>query len=331
MTAPEDDHPPARGAQAGPILSGAEIAALLLSAAWLGLVAWFFLTLDPTQAALTRSDPLGFALTVLGVLLPVVLLWLAAALARMGRTLREEGTRLRTGLNAVRRSYVAAREAGPPPELQAVADRLDEIARRQETLEAQLAAALDRPAPEAPVIAAPPRPARDPQPTLALDGEATQATLPAEDLIRALNFPDNERDREGFAILRRALDHRPTAVVVTAAQDVLTLLAQEGIYMDDLPAPPVPASVWRAFADGVRGPETGAMGSVADRSALALARARMGTDPVFREAAHQFLRAFDRILADFAPEATDGEIAALSRTRSARAFMLLGRIAGLFD
>ena len=149
-------------------------------------------------------------------------------------------------------------------------------------------------------------------------------------MVRALNFPDNARDREGFAVLRRALRHRPTAQAVTAAQDALTLLSQDGIYMDDLAAAPPAPAVWRAFADGVRGPEVAAMGGVRDRAALALAAGRMRDDPVFRDAAHQFLRAFDRALAGFAPDATDGEVAALSQTRSARAFMLLGRVAGLF-
>ena len=332
MSPPAADRDPTRHRAAGPVLSGSEVAALALSAAWLGLVGWFFLTLDPDTARLTRADPRGFAVTVLGVLLPVVLLWVAAASARMARALREEGTRLRAALNALRRSYAAARDAEPPAELRAVADRLDEIARRQAALEAQLAAALAAPpAPEAPALTAPARPDGPRQAALALDAEAPGAdALPAEDVVRALNFPDNARDREGFAVLRRALRHRPTAQAVTAAQDALTLLSQDGIYMDDLAAAPPAPAVWRAFADGVRGPEVAAMGGVRDRAALALAAGRMRDDPVFRDAAHQFLRAFDRALAGFAPDATDGEVAALSQTRSARAFMLLGRVAGLF-
>ncbi|MEP1933427.1 MAG: hypothetical protein ABJJ37_19310, partial [Roseibium sp.] len=58
---------------------------------------------------------------------------------------------------------------------------------------------------------------------------------------------------------------------------------------------------------------------------------RMKQDPIFRDTAHHFLRIFDKMFADFEETATDSEISALSETRTARAFMLLGRVAGTFD
>ena len=57
----------------------------------------------------------------------------------------------------------------------------------------------------------------------------------------------------------------------------------------------------------------------------------MKRDPIFRDAAHHFLRLFDRMFAQFAETASDAEISELSDTRTARAFMLLGRVAGTFD
>ena len=57
----------------------------------------------------------------------------------------------------------------------------------------------------------------------------------------------------------------------------------------------------------------------------------MKQDPIFRDAAHHFLRRFDQMLANFEEEATDADISALGETRTARAFMLLGRVAGTFD
>ena len=74
-----------------------------------------------------------------------------------------------------------------------------------------------------------------------------------------------------------------------------------------------------------------ALGGVRDRSSLALTAARMKQDTIFRDAAHHFLRLFDRMVSQFAETATDAEISALSETRTARAFMLLGRVAGTFD
>jgi hypothetical protein len=54
------------------------------------------------------------------------------------------------------------------------------------------------------------------------------------DFIRALQFPETPEDKEGFRALRLALEDRTVAKLIRAAQDVLTLLSQEGIYMDDL-------------------------------------------------------------------------------------------------
>jgi hypothetical protein len=56
----------------------------------------------------------------------------------------------------------------------------------------------------------------------------------------------------------------------------------------------------------------------------------MRNDPIFRDAAHHFLRKFDKVFSEFEKHATDAEIAALSETRTARAFMLLGRVTGIF-
>ena len=57
----------------------------------------------------------------------------------------------------------------------------------------------------------------------------------------------------------------------------------------------------------------------------------MREDAVFRDAGHHFLRSFDKTFAAFEPNATDEELAELSDTRTARAFMLFGRVTGTFD
>ncbi|MEP0155414.1 MAG: hypothetical protein ABJE81_12140, partial [Pseudophaeobacter sp.] len=152
-----------------------------------------------------------------------------------------------------------------------------------------------------------------------------------EQFIRALNFPETAEDEDGFTALRAALKDRKAAQVVQAAQDVLTLLSQDGIYMVDLRPDMARPEIWRQFAQGTRGRAVAALGGVRDRTSLALTSARMKQDPIFRDAAHHFLRRFDRMFAEFETEASDGEITALGDTRTARAFMLLGRVAGTFD
>ena len=121
------------------------------------------------------------------------------------------------------------------------------------------------------------------------------------------------------------------AKLVRAAQDVLTLRAQDGIYMDDLTPDPARPELWRRFAKGERGRAISGLGAVRDRSSLALSAGRMRSDPIFRDAAHHFLRQFDRTFQDFEKNASDAEITELADTRSARAFMLFGRVTGIFD
>jgi len=150
-------------------------------------------------------------------------------------------------------------------------------------------------------------------------------------LIRALNFPDTDQDEEGFAALRRALQDRQARQLVQASEDVLTLLSQDGIYMDDLRPDRARPELWRRFAKGERGQQMAGLGGVRDRSSLALSAGRMREDIIFRDAAHHFLRKFDQMLAAFEPTATDEDIIALSETRTSRAFMLLGRVTGTFD
>ena len=121
------------------------------------------------------------------------------------------------------------------------------------------------------------------------------------------------------------------AKLIRAAQDVLTLLAQDGIYMDDLRPDRAKPEVWRRFAAGERGKGIAALGGVRDRSSLALTAGRMRQDTIFRDAAHHFLRQFDRTFQEFEKNCTDQEVAEFAETRTARAFMLLGRVTGTFD
>ena len=101
--------------------------------------------------------------------------------------------------------------------------------------------------------------------------------------------------------------------------------------MDDLRPDMARPEFWRKFAAGERGRAIAPLGGIRDRSSLALTAGRMRTDPVFRDAAHHFLRRFDQIYAGFEQGASDQDIAAMADTRTARAFMLLGRVTGTFD
>jgi hypothetical protein len=325
------DRPRAQG------ITGIEIIAIALSAVWLLGATVFFLSMPSApegQDGGTRG--LMFLMTMLAIFMPVGMIWVAATAAKASRVMREESQRLQAAIDAIRQAYIAQQQGRDLSSEPSVARKLDEIAaaaRKTETTLATFHTRRDavKPARHAPPPMAPQ--AADDQPKLALgtSSEETAPPLPREDFIRALNFPETAEDAEGFSALRRALKDRPTAQMIQAAQDILTLLSQDGIYMDDLRPDRARPEIWRSFAQGARGRSVAALGGVRDRSSLALTAGRMKQDPIFRDAAHHFLRRFDRSFAAFEAEADDADISALADTRTARAFMLLGRVAGTLD
>ncbi|WP_420862264.1 hypothetical protein [Algirhabdus cladophorae] len=311
-------------------ISAAEIIATLLSIIWL-LGALVFFVFIPNSR--DNFNGMQFVTVMLTIFLPVAMIWVAAMSARSVRVMREESARLQAAIDGIRSSYIQQQQSttlGHKPEveqkLEALAEAAEEtksvIATFASTRQAQTAAFTpSRPAP------------LDDQPALALGTPAEDLSppLPTDDLIRALNFPENAEDLDGFTSLRMALKDRKASQVITAAQDILTLLSQDGIYMDDLRYDRAKPELWRRFAKGERGRMVAQLGGVHDRSSLALTAGRMREDVVFRDAAHHFLRKFDKMVLDFEPEATDANLAALSTTRTAVAFMLLGRVAGIFN
>ncbi len=316
-------------------LAGIEIAALVASLLWLVLSGGYVFALGPAI-----PGGLGFVLAVMVVFLPVAMIWVAAMTARASRVMREESTRLQTAIEAIRKSYLTQAQTGRnDPSASTLARKLDEIAAAQRKIETTLAMLGSTRAAQAAIQQAQSPAtltevaATEDQPALSLGtpAEALEPPLAHADFIRALNFPDTAEDLEGFAALRRALKDRPAAQLIQASQDVLTLLSQDGIYMDDLRPDLARPEVWREFARGTRGRAVAALGGVRDRASLALSSGRMKQDAIFRDAAHHFLRLYDRAFVRFAETASDSEIAELSNTRTARAFMLLGRVAGAFD
>lgn len=316
-------------------ITGIEIIAIALSAIWLLGAAAFFLTL-PVQPAPDGTGGLRFLMTMLAIFMPVAMIWVAATAARSSRVMREESQRLQAAIDAIRQAYVAQNQGRNLANEPSVTRKLDEIAAAQRKTETTLAtfstkrdtSPVRKPAPAAPAAVDPAA-----QPSLALGTSPAEMGPPLEreDFIRALNFPEDAEDKAGFDALRKALKDRKAAQLIQAAQDVLTLLSQDGIYMDDLRPDAARPEVWRRFATGERGRAIAALGGIRDRSSLALSAARMKQDTIFRDAAHHFLRRFDKSFAEFEEIASDSEIAALAGTRTARAFMLLGRVAGTFD
>lgn len=333
-------------------ISPSELIAVILSAVWLIGCAVFFLVLDGgtnTEAATTGpvANPSQLIMTLLAIFMPVAIIWVATATTRSARIMREESARLQAAIDGMRHTYLQQQHSGGTSRGATNVERkLDEIAKVQRQTESAIATFTssrhDRdavvkaaPSPASPASTPPPPQTETDmdQPAFELGTQAEELAppLPVTDFIRAMHFPENEDDQDGFRALRRALQDHQVAGLVRAAQDVLTLLSQDGIYMDDLRPDMARPEFWRKFAAGERGRAIAPLGGVRDRSSLALTAGRMRTDPVFRDAAHHFLRRFDQIYVNFEQNASDQDIAAMAETRTARAFMLLGRVTGTFD
>ncbi len=306
-----------------------EMVASALSIIWLvAVAAYIFVAPDGVGT-------LGLVMTLMMVFLPIAVIWVAVTTLRSVQELRSEAARLQSTVETMRASWV---QSHVQP---SVEKKLDEIERATKSTETALAtftsrrdAALTQPsADRKAALVAPQRSSGDDQPALALGtpAEDLRPPLSVADFVRALQFPESPEDKDGFRALRMALEDRKVAKLIRAAQDVLTLLAQEGIYMDDLKPERARPEVWRSFAQGERGGAVAGLGGIRDRSSLALTAGRMREDPVFRDAAHHFLRTFDKTFAEFETNASDAELVTLADTRTARAFMLFGRVAGVFD
>ena len=310
-------------------LQPTDIAAAVLTLLWLAMAAIFFFTGEESEG----GGPLSALVAGLAVAMPVALIWLIATSLRTVRGLREEAVRLQQEIDALRRGATAQPLRQPPVAQQSVAQ--PSVLQPSVLQPAGAQAPLAQPATGAPRAAQPAR--RQPTPPRAVAQQAASEpaeleALPPADFIGALNFPDSPEDAEGIRTLRRALEDPAAAKLIRSVQDVLNLLGADGIYMDDLvPEELPPGALWRQFSAGARGQSVAGLGAIEEPNVLAATATRMRSDPVFRDAAQHFLRQFDRSLSDFAPTVPDEMLAMVGMTRTARAFMLLGRVAGTFD
>lgn len=282
-----------------------------LSVLWIGLGVFIWYGTAP-QGFVER------AMAVLSVVVPVALIWVLAVSLDQLKRLRGERERLLMVMDQMR--LQAANAPAPREERRAVPR---EPSLRDDSPRLTFQSRRDAPA----------VPARlEEQPGLALGTpEEPAEPLSMADFLRAIHFPDGPDDNAAFTAIRLALGDRLASKLIRAAQDVLTLLSQEGIFMDDLRPDRARPELWRQFASGARGRAIAGLGGIRDRSSLALTAGRMREDPVFRDAAHHFLRTFDKVFVEAEANATDADLAELSDTRTARAFMLLGRVTGIFD
>ena len=316
--------------------------AVALTIIWIIGISIIFL-MYPEAALQISYDQSLTALIAVGLFLPLILIWIAALLARSLSAMRAETMAMRKAIERMDETLktqvveeTETRDRWIQSQLAQITAHTKNTARHVATIAETVIDDQGRiPEPRnttalynKPLILADEAQADLPLPK---DQNASDAPITIRELIKALNFPDNAQDTEGFRVLQRAFKDRTTTKLVQSAQDVLTMLSEDGIYMDDLRVENPGASAWRSFAKGARGKEVAALGMIRDRTALTLSKTRLRNDTLFRETVHVFLTQFDTILIEFEETAKDSELSEMGKTRSAIAFMLLGRVSGAFD
>ena len=271
------------------------------------------------------------------LIVPIILFWLVAQLSQQSpvptqiqhiSSADEIDSMLRAALTPIEPRFDQFDKAlaEHAKQTRSIAESLAVIAIRLSTIRPASAAQTATPIADQPD----PEPDQDQLPLVSTQSQsAIGPTMP--DIIRAANFPNNDNDFAAVNAIKQALKNRNMAQLLQAAEDMLNLLAQDGIYMDDLHVAASSAVQWRAFAAGKRGADVASVGAIHDEAALKKTRARSRKDQIYRDTALHFQRKFDVILGDFARHGSDAEILALANTRTGRAFMLMARVSGTFD
>jgi len=338
MTADDDTQ---TDSQTHPVLGPVEWVCVGLCAVWLALGIYAAVALGVFASG--NDAPLEKIMALTAIVFPVAIIAMVCAAARHQRALSEDAQRLHRTVAQLQRAMETEARARRAKQSGVVEEQLVALAKSAAQTETTLATFVSGRKPRAPLMA---KTTTEPLVLPVSETQTDQAELFAPEdtaepksgkqvdvttLITALHFPSNSDDKSGFTALRSSLADRRYRPLIYAAQDVLTRLAQDEIYMDSLTVDRTRPEIWRKFAEGERGPLVSSVGGIRDRAALSLASRAIKNDPLFRDTAHQFVQKFDALLSGLSPDMDDGALLKLTDTRSAQAFMLMGRVLGLFS
>ena len=163
-----------------------------------------------------------------------------------------------------------------------------------------------------------------------LDLDKNQSLPDWELLIRALNFPNNINDQIGFRALKIAKKHKHTNDLLLSAEDVMTLLSQNGVYLDDHDFYPTNDLIWINFIRNENINKNKSLICSGHEKIIEILSKRKIEDIIFKDTMLTFLRRFDQFLRQRSQSATDENLFHLFFTRSGKAFILIGKLYKIF-
>ena len=149
-------------------------------------------------------------------------------------------------------------------------------------------------------------------------------------LLKALNFPNDKNDILGYAALNEAKKNNNVLRCLQVSEDFLNLLAQDGLYLDDVKIEPPSVQAWINFIKLDKDQNTRRLSCIGVEQYFDTLRSRMKSDPVFRDTALMLVRRFDKLLKCHLFSADDHQIFDIAKTRSGKAFLIVGCISNIF-
>ena len=296
------------------------IVALVAVLLWIVFFVAFYV-FGPASNGLLETQ--GFLLVFIGTL-PVVIIWLITEIFRVNHTLSDKIGELQRRIKFLQ-NEIEFHSLHAGKEIKYSEEAASEIPDQQP------AARIFRTGPEPEATLFSPPMEEESYRDNALSDKDRETSILDEwqvdypTLIRALNLPDNDEDKEGFEAFDLAAKNDLLAVMLHSSLEILYSMAGVGLYMDVLTPDLGPLNVWRDYAKGeAKGPDP-TLGGAGSQMDIASAVKLLSADEDLLHKAQGFYQNVHDFLIEVIPVLSDEEVVDLAETRTLRLFLLLGQ------
>ena len=149
-------------------------------------------------------------------------------------------------------------------------------------------------------------------------------------ILKALHFPKDKDDIMGFSALKIARKNNTFSELLQVSEDFLNLIAQDGIYLDDLKIELPPTEAWLNFISIDQNRNKRRLNCIGIDRQIKRLKSRIKSDAIFRDTSLMLMRRFDVLLKDHLKLANDEQIFKIAETRSGKAFLIVGKLSDSF-